>query len=133
MAADHLRTLLDAIATENAGGWTGETVARCFHPAVRNYPIPEWPGDTVYEGHDGMRRIAEEWRTNFDDFQWEIDRSEDHGDRMVVGGRITGRLKGTDVSVDQPIAALVLVLDGMLGDVHYFTSYDAARSAAAAD
>ena len=118
-----LRTLLDAIASENAAGWTGETIERYFHPLVRNYPIPDWPGDHVYEGHAGMRRIAEEWRTNFDDFRWEIDASDDHGDRLVVGGRITGRLKGTDVAVEQPIAALVFTRDGLLGDVHYFTSF----------
>ena len=122
--------LLEAIDIENDNGWTGRSIETHFHPAVRHFAIPEWPGEAVYEGHDGMRRLADEWRTNFDGFRWEIDRSEDRGDHVVVGGRITGRLRGTDVSADQPMAAVVETRHGLLCDVRYFTSYDAALAAA---
>jgi hypothetical protein len=29
------------------------------------YSMPEWPDDSEYHGHDGLRKLARQWTENF--------------------------------------------------------------------
>ncbi|MGH2922580.1 MAG: nuclear transport factor 2 family protein [Solirubrobacterales bacterium] len=36
------------------------------------YALPDWPDDSEYHGHDGMRKLTDSWTEHFEDFGFEL-------------------------------------------------------------
>jgi ketosteroid isomerase-like protein len=66
----------------------------------------------VYEGHDGLRRLAREVRDVWSDFKVEPERFIEDGDRVLVIERRRGRGRESDLEVDTRSAALWTLRDG---------------------
>ena len=64
---------------------------------------PLRPEGATYRGHDGVRTYWDELFDVFPDFNVEIDDVREVGDLMLIAARISGRGKGSDVPVGQPI------------------------------
>ena len=95
------------------------------------YSIPEWPDDSEYHGHDGLRRLDRQWRDSFDDFDFEAQELHDAGDTVVSLHALTGRTKGSGIPMTMQIGTVVTgFADGRIGVQRLFPSWDSALEAA---
>jgi ketosteroid isomerase-like protein len=70
------------------------------------YSIPEWPDDSEYHGHDGIRRLTRQWTENFDDFGMDLQELHDAGDAVVALYEMTGQTKGSAIPMQMQIGAV---------------------------
>jgi hypothetical protein len=77
-----------------------------LHPEIKAVPFPEWVGPKAYIGHEGFRRLSEEWTETFESYSWEVEQITDAGDQVVALIYHRGQIKGTDVPLRQPIGAV---------------------------
>jgi ketosteroid isomerase-like protein len=103
----------------NAAG--ADAALASFAPDAVMYAFAEWPGPDEYRGHDGLRRLMEEWTENFDAFAFEVREVREAGDKVLVLCEIVGRIKGTRVPIRQPVATLYSDFrDGRIGEGRNF-------------
>jgi ketosteroid isomerase-like protein len=109
-----------------------DAVVDAAAPDTVMHPFPEWPGDQVYRGRDGWRRLIDEWLENFDEIRWDIERLIDAGDQVVALVHHRCRIKGTGVPIAQPLGAVFADFrqDGKVGTAHFFLSWPEALETA---
>ncbi len=90
---------------------------------------PEWPGDSMYSGHDGIMRCAAELAENFDDARWEVDRLIDAGESVVVTLHVRRRIKSSGSWIEQPQGAVFDVRDRKIMRVRTYFSWAQALEA----
>jgi hypothetical protein len=64
MSEEDAKVLRDAIAAFNRGGV--EQALGYFDPSVEWIGPPEWLEERLYEGHDGIRKVAALWTESVD-------------------------------------------------------------------
>jgi ketosteroid isomerase-like protein len=86
-------------------------------------PGPEWVEDSVYRGHDGVRRLDAIFRENFDDYTLELHDVRAAGARVVALYEAVGRIRGSDRTIRQPIGIVIEdIRDGKIAATRsYFT------------
>jgi hypothetical protein len=95
------------------------------------YAPPEWVDESEYHGHDGLRRLSEQWTENFDDFRLHLRDIRDAGDSVVVLVEATGRINGSDVPIETQAGVVYAdFAKGMIGSTRYFLSWQDALEAA---
>ncbi len=100
----------------------------CFRADLVVHPFPEWIEQPTYRGHDGLRAIMAVWTESFDEFQIVPSELRELGDRAVMLGETTGRIKG--VSIRQPIGvAYADFRDEQIGEFSNFLSWRQALEA----
>jgi ketosteroid isomerase-like protein len=129
VSQENVETLRQAFEAFASGGIEA-VLAFCSTELVA-YPFPEWMEMPVYHGHDGFRELLEGWREGFDDYLPSIDELRDAGDDVVVWlGRNTGRIRGTQIPINQPVGGVHRFRDGLLVEAHYFLTWREALEAA---
>ena len=132
MSQQNVELAKRAYALFAAGG--SEAAMPCIAPDAVLYPFPEWPGDTVFRGHDGFRALFAEWTANFDGFEMHNQEFRDLGDRVLVLGETAGRIKGSDVPIRQPLGVVFSFRDGKIaGFVSFLTWREALEAAGLSD
>ena len=102
-----------------------------FTDDVVIYSIPEWPDDSEYRGHDGLRRLTRQWTENFDDFGLDLQELHDGGETVVALYELTGQTKGTAIPMRMQIGAVCSGFSGgRVAQWRLFSSWDAALEAA---
>ena len=101
MPRDREAILRDAVAALNRGDLS--VVPDLFHPDIEWKSPEEWLERDVYRGHDGVREIGNLWLQNFDDYRWDVVRTEFAGDTTVLLVHQRGRTKAHGVPVEQPL------------------------------
>jgi ketosteroid isomerase-like protein len=120
-----------ARATVEAANEGIEALLRFVRSDAVWYPFPEWPDDSEYRGHDGVRKVMASWFDNFDEHAVSVDQIRDLGDRVLLLGEQTARIKGSGVPIRQPIGWVCSGFqDGQIGDIHLFLSWRQALEAA---
>lgn len=100
-------------------------------PDVVTYSMPEWPDDSEYHGHDGLRKLTRQWTDNFDDFGFEVRELRDAGDSVVALLDMTGLVKGSEIPVNHHLGSVHSGFrEGVIGQVRYFSSWQGALEAA---
>ncbi len=95
------------------------------------YPTDRWVDGSAYRGHDGMRSLTAAFTENFDDLRFEVGDVRDARDRVVALIRMTGRIKGSESPISQPIGLVVSEFrSGTFAEVRAFASWDEALRAA---
>jgi ketosteroid isomerase-like protein len=86
-------------------------------------PGAEWVEETVYRGHDGIRRIDGIFLENFDDYSLQLHDVRAVGDRVVALYEAIGRIKGSTSTIRQPIGIVIdEIRDGKIAAIRsYFT------------
>jgi ketosteroid isomerase-like protein len=113
-----------------AAGAGIERALSVFSPDVVLYPFPDWVEASVYRGHDGVRRLTAVWADTFEDFAIAPEEVRDLGDRVVMLGHTTGRIKGTGVPIRQPVGAVFSDFrDREIGEAHFFVTWQQALAA----
>jgi ketosteroid isomerase-like protein len=102
-----------------------------FTDDVVIYSIPEWPDDSEYRGHDGLRHLTQQWTENFDDFGLDLQEVHDGGETVVALYELIGQTKGTAIPMRMQIGAVVSgFIDGRIAQQRLFSSWEAALEAA---
>ena len=122
---DLARTLVERW---NAGDIDG--VVDLYTDDTVMYAGEEWPDQTVYRGHDGVRANIEQWRSVWESSSVELERLESHGDRVVASGAWVTRGRASGVSGRMPFVILLNVRDGKIATLEWFTDHSDAVAAA---
>jgi ketosteroid isomerase-like protein len=129
MSEENVEVVERAFDAFSAGGV--EACMPWFSPDVVVYPFPEWPQQTEYRGHDGLRAVLAEWMDNFDNFGFHVHEVREVGDRVLMLGETFGRIKGSAVPIRQPLGAVYSNFrDGQIGEGRNFLTWDEALEAA---
>jgi ketosteroid isomerase-like protein len=121
-----LRRAFEAFASEGAEG-----LRPYVDPEVVVHPFPEWMEDPVYHGFDGFKELLHGWTEGFEDFTPQVDEFRNADDEVVVWlGHNTGRIRGTNIPINQPVGGVHRFRDGLLIEVHYFMTWREALEAA---
>jgi ketosteroid isomerase-like protein len=83
-----------------------DTYVGCFHPRCEWFSavIGKMEGDeTVYRGHDELRRFWEEWHSVWD-LTIEVSEYRELGDTLLILGRMRARGKASGIHLDVPVA-----------------------------
>ena len=95
------------------------------------YSIPEWPDDSEYRGHDGLRRLTRQWTENFDDFGLDLHELHDGGETVVALYELIGQTKGSAIPMRMQIGAVFSGFSGgRVAQQRLFSSWEAALEAA---
>jgi ketosteroid isomerase-like protein len=129
MPEERAAPMLNAIEAFNEGGV--EAALPYLHPEIEWVAPPEWLEDPVYEGHDGMRRLAAYWTELFDQYRLELERVVDTGDdRVVILLSQLGRISGSADQVEGPIGYVAEFRDGLVSRVEIYFSWEKTLEAA---
>ena len=99
-------------------------------------PEIEWAEDPgradgrVYRGHAGVRESFERWLEGFEEYGWEIEGFEDHGDDVLVIAREQARGAASGAAISGRIYAVLTMRDGLVLRYREFYDERAARQAA---
>ena len=74
----------------------------------------DWIGQQQYEGVAGIRAFLHDWTEGLDDWRVEIIAYRDAGDRVVTLGHQSGRSAHSGISVEQLVAAVATVSNGLI-------------------
>lgn len=101
-----------------------------YSPDVVWDPGSEWVEETMYRGHDGVRRIDRVFLENFDDYSVQLHDARAAGDRVVALFEAVGRIKGSTRTIRQPVAIVIdEVRDGKIAAIRSYFSWAPALDA----
>ena len=106
---------------------------------LRTHPEIEWQAvlqrlveglASAYHGHEGMRRLWDDYRTDFEGFEAEAEKIRDVGDdRVVLLGRIRFRGSASGAETESPFAAVQTIRDGKIfRSVDYLSHAEALKA-----
>jgi ketosteroid isomerase-like protein len=130
MSQENVELVRQSFESFTADGF--DAALRRFYPEdVTWFPFPDAPENRDgYRGHDGIRDLMNGWYASFDDYSAEADEIRDFGDRVVALGRMSGSIKGSGLSVDQPLAGVFSDFRyGKIGRVSWFPTWAQALEA----
>jgi ketosteroid isomerase-like protein len=128
MSQENVEIVRRAIETFNREGV--EAALEYFDAGVEWLGPPEWLEEHLYEGHDGIRRIASVWGENFDEYRLDPEKFIDAGDEVVALVFQRGRIKGSTDLIEQRIGYVWEVRNGKGVRVQVYFSWEDALEAA---
>jgi ketosteroid isomerase-like protein len=129
MTKGNAETLRVMIEDFDAGGV--DASLEHIHPEVTWNAPPEWLERRVYVGHQGIRELAASWEENFEEYRLEIERLEElDEDRAFVLVRQRGTIRGSVDEIEQAVAFIAEIRDGLVVRVDVFFSWEAGLEAA---
>ena len=129
MSQANVELVRSAVEAFRAGGI--EAVLPFYAWDIVWFPAPEWPEDSAYRGHDGIRRQHALWNENFDDYAWEVHEIRDMAACVVVRAEMTGHFKGSGATIRQPVGLVVSGFrGGQIGEIRSFAGWQHALNAA---
>jgi ketosteroid isomerase-like protein len=82
-----------------------------------------------YLGHDGVRRFVADMGEDWSEFQIELDELSDHGEQVLLIGRVRAVARGSGLAVSNHAGFVLSYRDGRLHRLVSFSDPDAARGA----
>jgi uncharacterized protein len=98
-----------------------EKVRTLLDPDIVLSDRPEVPDARSYRGYQGMLTTLRDTSDSFEDFRLEPLRFFEHGDKIVVVLNMTGRGRTSGVPVEEQIAHLWTLRDGLATELRAFT------------
>jgi ketosteroid isomerase-like protein len=74
-----------------------------------------------YVGADGVRQFFRDMSESWADWGFEVERSRDLGEQVLITGRQRGRGRVSGIEVDSPRACVLTVRNGAVTELRYFT------------
>jgi len=122
---DRLRSGYDAL-----GRGDYEAIRSLLDPEIVLRDRPEVPDARSYLGYEGMLTTLRDTSDSFEDFRLTPERFFEHGDKVVVVLSMTGRGRTSGVPVEERIAHVWTLKEGLAVELRAFT--DAADALEAA-
>jgi len=101
MESDYLQIARSAIAAYNVGDY-GALLDLINEDVVATIPVG-LANAGVYRGHDGFRRMMDDWRDAWVDFRVEAEEPFLAGDAIVVPVRHAGRGRGSGIEISMNV------------------------------
>jgi ketosteroid isomerase-like protein len=127
MSQEDVQVVRDAISAFEHGGV--EAALEYFDPSLQWFAPPEWPEERLYQGYDGLRRVARVWTGSFDEFRLDMDRAIDAGDHVIALLCQRGRIKGSDSQIEHRVGWDCELLNRKIARVHPYFSWAEALEA----
>jgi ketosteroid isomerase-like protein len=109
---------------------TGQLAFRLLDPKVEWHTRIDLPDSSVYCGHDGVAKLAQDWDTVFEDPRFEVEDYIDRGDCVVVPMVLRGRIRGSEQDLEMPETWVLKLCDGIVVEVHEYCTLAEALDAA---
>lgn len=109
---------------------TGGPDASLYAPDIEWHSAAEDPGQEVFHGVEGVKKLIAEVQEAMDDFRTEPFEFLDAGDQVVAGLIHRGRGKGSSAEVEMREWNVFLIEQGQIVSVHEYSDRDAALRAA---
>ncbi len=97
-------------------------VGEFVHPEIEFVRIgseaPDFTG--VWHGKDGMRQATADYLNVWEDYQFEVDRMIDLGDRVLVLEKQTARGRRSGAVISQDVGTLLTLRDGLIVRWEYY-------------
>ena len=108
-----------------------EAVLTYFDPEITWLGPPGWLEERLYTGHDGLRKLAAAWGDNFEEYRLDFERLIDvDEDEVLVLAYQRGRIKGSEVSIEQRVGFEWQLRNGRIARVQAHFSWEEALEAA---
>jgi ketosteroid isomerase-like protein len=129
MSLENVETVRRAVEAWNSQGV--DALVEFYTEDVIWLPFPDAPENAEgFHGHDGIRAVMGGWEESFDDYTVTTAELRDHGERVLWLGEVSGRIKGSDTLVSQPMGSIGWDFrDGRIGRASFFPSWDEALAA----
>jgi ketosteroid isomerase-like protein len=128
VSQENVELVRDAFDTFNTQGI--DAALSCFGHDLVWSTTDRWVDAPTYHGHDGMRTLTAAFTENFDDLSFEVGDIRDAKDRVVALIHMTGRIRGSESPISQPVGLVVSEFrSGTFGDVRAFATWDEALQA----
>jgi ketosteroid isomerase-like protein len=121
---EHLAIVRPLIERWNAGDIDG--VVELYTEDTVMYPGEEWPDQTAFRGHEGVRENIEQWRSVWESSTIELERVESYGDRAVASGAWINRGRASGIGGRMPFVIVIEVRGGKIACLEWFTDHDTA-------
>jgi ketosteroid isomerase-like protein len=89
-----------------------DLIAATCDPEIEWVEDPTRADGRVYRGHDGVRESWERWLENFEEYGFEVESINDHGDRAIVVAVEHGRGSASAADVSARIYTVVTFRSG---------------------
>jgi ketosteroid isomerase-like protein len=122
---DLARVVIDAF---NRGGIEATLVYA--DPEVEWWAPSGWMEETVYKGHEGLRKLNSFWEQFFESYQLDVEELIDLGDRVLVLGYQRGVIRGSGDQVEQRTGWICEFRNGLGVRTWVYFSWEEALSAA---
>jgi len=109
---------------------SGEPDASLYAPDIEWHSAAEDPGQEVFHGVEGVKKLIAEVQESIDDFRTEPFEFLDAGDRVVAGLIHRGRGKGSSAEVEMREWNVFLIRAGRIASVHEYGEREEALEAA---
>ena len=109
---------------------TGELDASLYAPDIEWHSAAEDPGQEVFRGVEGVRKLVSEVQEALDDFRTEPFEFLDAGDQVVAGLVHRGRGKESSAEVEMREWNVFLIRAGRIAAVHEYSQREEALEAA---
>ena len=109
---------------------TGEPDGSLYAPDVEWHSAAEDPGQEVFHGVEGVKKLIEEVQEAMDDFRTEPFEFLGAGDQVVAGLIHRGRGKGSSAEVEMREWNVFLIREGRIASVHEYSDRGEALEAA---
>src|SRR3954449_6963162 len=121
MSEENVEVMRQIVEAFNRGGV--EAALPRFDDDVEWAGPDEWLDDHLYQGHDGLRKLASQWTDSFDEYRLDPDRFIDAGDSVVILLFARGRIKGSEVPIAQENSWVCRVENGKATHVQVYFSW----------
>jgi uncharacterized protein len=98
-----------------------EAIRELLHPEILLRDRPEVPDAGSYRGFEGMLATLGDTSDSFENFRLDPIRFFEHGEKVVVFVEMTGRGRTSGVPVEERIAHLWTLRDGLAVELRAFT------------
>jgi ketosteroid isomerase-like protein len=113
---DRLRTGYEALSRGDY-----EAIRKLLDPKILLRDRPEVPDARSYRGFEGMLVTLRDTSDSFENFRLDPQRFFEHGDKIVVILDMTGRGRTSGVPVEERIAHLWTLREGLAVELRAFT------------
>jgi ketosteroid isomerase-like protein len=91
---------------------------------------PGYPEDvSAFKGRDGWLRYVAWIRDSWSEYRFEPERFIDAGDRVVVGGHVVARGRGSGVQVERTLTLVVTLRGGLIFRFRFYPDHAEALTA----
>jgi ketosteroid isomerase-like protein len=118
----------DSLSQEEMLAALPAMIAEACDPEIEFVETPERVDARTYRGHEGVLEAWTRWLEQWEEYSYEVDRVEDHGERVLCVTNEQGRGKGSGAPGGAILYAVFTIRGGKISRYEEFYDEAAARA-----